>query len=124
MSADDDDASIRERRERILGYIIGAPLIAFFLAYEIFGWVPPLPRVIAHGIGIVIQTLFAVFVSAVIFAWSYFFLMWVKRKWLRISVAALLGLYIGFSSTFTPGVSSDLVDGNCRPAGPGIYNDC
>lgn len=99
-------------------------VIVLFLAYEVFGWVPPLPGVIKHSVSLAMQTLFAIFVSAVIFAWAYFFLMWVKRQWIRISVAALLGLYIGFSATFNPGISSDLVNGDCRPAGPGIYNDC
>lgn len=124
MAPLDDENTKRERRERLLGYVVVIPLIALVLAYELFGWVPPIPRQLARGAGFMLQIGFAIVVSAIISGWSYLFLAWLHPKWLRIAIAIAAGLYIGFDATLHTGTSPDLNGQPCQPGGPAIYNDC
>lgn len=46
-----------------------------------------------------------------------------KMKWVAIPIVIMGSTYLGYSLVFDTGVASD-ISTDCRPSGPGIYNDC
>lgn len=46
-----------------------------------------------------------------------------KMMWVAIPLVIIGAIYLGYSLVFDTGVAPD-ISTDCRPAGPGIYNDC
>lgn len=128
---------MKERMKKYLEIVCGISLIALWIGHEL-RLIPPLNEELRAMLSVPVKLIAAAIFSTIIFLPTLItisiplgLLLAIFRipeksfGWIGIVISIALSLYLGYEMVFNTGIAPDIyIEEDCRPAGPGIYNDC